>query len=268
MSKFNFYSIFLAVMIIAVSIYSCGKEAEKTFDLQSEIVELRNGVNPVLGGDLIDLLGTSCVPGTINIGGGCNDTLYVDTLVVTNHVMYPGCSFKIIFQRRECKLGSSFEDVTVGDFQILEHNCPQFSTDLDNTYNQSIWSDYIIDFETEMWNKIRDYLISQKVTGEKFKCTQGVYFNINFIRASCYRCVTTKTRSGGLGVSTKLACGSQCCERHTRVCRQLDGTLKIVQTDVTNPFNITCSGSSFLTDPPIWLGHIEWQTPCMVTCPN
>lgn len=35
MSKFNYYSIFLAVLIIAASIYSCGKEAEKTFDLQS-----------------------------------------------------------------------------------------------------------------------------------------------------------------------------------------------------------------------------------------
>ncbi len=253
----------LVVILATIFIYSCAKDSVKTkLASPSPTVETRGG------GDLLDLLGTACVPSSIVIPGACNDTTFVDTLVVTNHPMYPGCSFKLIFKRQECKLGSSFEDVTIGDFQIFEHNCPQFSTDINSKYNQSIWSSYIINFETGMWNKIRDYLISQRVTGTKYLCGQGKWFNINFIRASCYRYASI-IQKNGLGISTKLSCGSQCCQRHTTVCRKSDGSLQITQNDVTNPFTIDCSDPAFLTDPPIWIkGKITWITPCSVTCPN
>ena len=212
-------------------------------------------------------MGTACVPSSINIGFGCNDTTYIDTVVINSLSQYPGCIFKVIFQRQECKVGSTLEDVTIGDFQILEHNCSQFSIDINNNYNQSIWSSFIINFETSMWNSIRDYLIALKVTGNKFLCGQGKWFNINFIRASCYRYASGIQRNG-LAISTKLSCGSQCCERHTTVCRNQNGTLQITQNDVTNPFNIDCSDPPFLTEPPVWLGRIEWITSCKVTCPN
>ena len=266
----NFKILFgsLVIILATVLVYSCNKENENpTIDFKT-LVQSRGGDVPLtIGGDLLDLLGTACVPSSIVIPGACNDTIYTDTVVITNHSMYPGCSFKVIFKRQECKI-PSFKDVTVGDFQILDHDCPQFSIDLDNNYNQSIWSSYIIDFETEMWNNIRDHIIAQNVVGNDYICMQGVFFYINFIRASCYRYVSTIRKHGGLGISTKLACGSQCCERHTRVCRNTDGTLNIVQSDVTNPFTISCSDPSFLMDPPIWLGKVEWITPCKVTCPN
>jgi hypothetical protein len=118
-----------------------------------------------------------------------------------------------------------------------------------------------------MWNVIRDLIIAQNVTENKFNCSVGVFFQINFIRASCYRYASV-IQKNGLGISTKLSCGLQCCERHTRVCRKADGTLQIVQNDVTNPFSISCSDPAFLTDPPVWLGRIQWITPCSVTCPN
>lgn len=245
------------VLLAALFIYSCSKEIEKQSSFENSEVENRSG------GDLLDLLGTACVPSTIVIPNVCNDTTYTDTVVITSHSIYPGCSFTLIFKRQECLWGG-LADVTIGDFQIYDHNCPQFSLDIDNNYNQSIWSNYIIDFETEMWNKLRDHTIEQKVTGNLYSCGQSVFFNINFIRASCYRYVSTKRKEGGLGISTKLACGSQCCERHTRVCRRADGTLNITQSDVTNPSNIKCNDPSFLTDPPIWIGKVEWITPCLV----
>ena len=251
----------LVAIMTTFFIYSCVNDTDKQSLTSPLNIENRSN------GDLLDLLGTACVPSSIVIPGACNDTIYTDTVEIMNHNMYPGCTFKLIFKRQECKLGSSLEDVTIGDFQILEHNCSQFSTDLFNYYNQSIWSNYIIDFESEMWNKIRDYIISQKVTGNKFPCLGGVFFNINFIRASCYRYASI-IQKNGLGISTKLACGSQCCERHTRVCRNQDGSLNITQNDVTNPWSIDCSDPSFLTDPPLWLGRVEWLTNCLVTCPN
>ncbi|MFN8339489.1 MAG: hypothetical protein U0T36_10785 [Saprospiraceae bacterium] len=257
------FKIFFSIVVafgLSLYIYSCSKDNEKHNVVLNQTVEIRSG------GDLLDLLGTACVPGSINIGLGCNSTTFTDTMVISNHPMYPGCSFKLIFKRQECAIGQ-FLDVTIGDFQILDHNCAQFSTDLNNKRNLSIWSSYITDFESAMWNAIRDQVIAQKVTGNKFRCGLGQYLNINFIRASCSRYVSTKLKEGGLGISTKLSCGSQCCKTFTRVCRKSDGTLQITQTDDTDPFDINCSDPAFLMDPPLWLGTIEFITPCTVTCP-
>lgn len=261
MKKINILFGLLVVALATVFIYSCAKDTDKSNIETNAVVETRGG------SDLLDLLGTACVPSSINIGSGCNDTTFVDTAIITNHPMYLGCAFKVIYKRQQCKSGQ-LKDVTIGDFQILEHNCPQFSTDINNNYNQNIWSSYIIDFETGMWNEIRDIIIVQNVTGDNFLCTKGVLFQINFIRASCYRYASVIGK-GGLGICTKLSCGSQCCERHTRVCRKADGTLQITQSDVTNPFTIDCSDPAFLTDPPIWIkGKITWITNCTVSCPN
>lgn len=260
MKNLKFLYGLMVVILSTVFIYSCAKETEKPNLNSNSTTETR------VSGDLLDLLGTSCVPNSILVPGVCNDPVFTDTMLITNHPMYPGCTFKLIFKRQECR-NFTFLDITIGDFQILEHNCPQFSTDINNNYNQSIWSSYIINFETAMWNAIRDQVISQNVTGNKFLCGIGQYVNINFIRASCYRYVSTKIKEGGLGISTKLSCGSQCCLSFTRVCRKADGTLQITQTDDTDPFAIDCSDPAFLMDPPLWLGKIDFITPCTITCP-
>jgi hypothetical protein len=127
----NVLFLLFGVITVLFSIYSCAKDTEKFSTVSDQSVETRGG------GDLLDLLGTACVPNSINIGAGCNDSTFVDTVVITNHPMYPGCNFKLIYKRQECG-GGSIKDVTIGDFQILEHNCLQFSTDLNNNYNQSI----------------------------------------------------------------------------------------------------------------------------------
>lgn len=262
MAKYK-YLLGLLLTISLITIYiSCDKNMEKSTKLQDESVQFRSE------GDLLDLLGTACVPDHINVGYGCNDTLWIDTLIINNHPQYPGCSFKIIFNRRNCSY-DVFTDVTIGDFQIIDHDCPQFSQDINSYYNQSIWSSYIIDFETNMWNSIRDHIISEYVTGNNFLCGQGYFWNIYFIRASCVQYASIATGKG-LSAMVKLACGSQCCERHTRVCRNADGTLNITQYDVTNPFTIDCSDPAFLTDPPLWFKKtaVQWITPCEVTCPN
>ena len=215
--------------------------------------------------DLLDLLGTACVPGNIVVPGACNDTIFVDTLIITDLPQYPGCKFKVIYKRQECKI-PSIRDITIGDFQILEHDCDAFSADINNKWNQSIWSDFIIDFELSVYGAVQNHLITQNVT-EEFNCLEGVLFTINFIRASCYRYASVRQKNGQ-SVSTKLTCGSQCCERHTRVCRNPDGTFNITTNDVTNPSNVDCGDPAFLTNPPYWLGRPDWITECTVICPN
>ena len=260
----HFKILFGSIVAIFATIFiiSCAKE-NSTGDKIFKGETVTRGTE-----NLLDLLGTSCVPSTIVVPGICNDTTFVDTLLVTGHPMYPGCAFTLIFYRQECTSGP-FTDVTIGDFQIVNHNCLQFSNDLINNFNQSIWSSYIIDFETGMWNSIREIIISENLTGDRFQCLAGVFFQINFIRASCYRYALVVTREDGIGVYNKLSCGSQCCERHTKVCRKPDGTLQLTQYDATNPFAINCSDPAFLTDPPLWLkGRVIEITPCGVSCPN
>jgi hypothetical protein len=233
------------------------------FTNESELNENHLEVSLRSSGDLIDLLGTACVPSSIVLPGLCNDTTFLDTIDVTL-VSYPGCTFTIIFQTLYCGY-AGFQDVTVGDFQIVEHDCAAFSNDINNNWNQTIWSSFITDFELEVYNEIQDYLIEQNVGEGSFNCSSGAYWNINFIRASCYRYAST-TQLNGYLTSVKLACGSQCCERHTRVCVQSDGTLFIDTYDTTNPWSIDCSDPAFLIQPPVWIGRPEWITNCTVSC--
>lgn len=262
-------SLFLSGLgiIIGLLILSCSQEENSIQNNSNQIIELRGG-----GDGLLDLLGTSCVPGSIVFPGICNDTIFTDTVNVSI-AQFPGCNFTVIYHRFECEL-SGLLDVTVGDFQILDHDCQEFSDDILNPYVQSIWTDYIIDFEIAVWDEIETQLINQYFDDEDdYNCGQGGYWNINYIRSSCYNYVTTYIQEGpyieeGLGISTKISCGSQCCERHTRICRNPDGTLNITKYDATNPFAIDCSDDAFLMDPPIRIGKPIWQSGCRVTCPE
>ncbi|MGE5356176.1 MAG: hypothetical protein ACM3PT_08050 [Deltaproteobacteria bacterium] len=253
------FSIIVMLSAFAIALIQCSKENIEVKN--TEALELRNT------GSLLDFLGTSCVPGIINVGVGCNDEEYIDTLVINDLPNYPGCTFKIIYKRYECE-ALGLKDVTIGDFQILEHNCQQYSNDLNNAYNGRILSNFVINFELSVWNKIRDHIITKYVVGNAYPCGSSALFQINFIRSSCYR-IANYNQGNGLGVSTKITCGSQCCERHTFVCTNPDGSLFIVEEDETGgPIN--CSDPPFLSDPPNTLGRwrLTWVSDCMVLCPG
>jgi hypothetical protein len=224
--------------------------------------------------DLLDLLGTSCTPDNIfdPSGSGCNDKLNVETLTLNNLPQYPGCTFKVTFKWLICD-GGSLVDLTVGDFQILEHNCPQFSEDIKDKWNQTVFSEFIQDFETSVWNSIETHFIAKYMTPGKFNCGQGAFLNINYIRASCakYACTlpTFETFEQPLGICTKIACGSECCPRATKICRKADGTLNI-ETEY-DPFVANCGAPAFLNNPelpePFKSAPLIGVTPCFFFCP-
>lgn len=262
MKFIKYFSIIILLFAFAFALVKCTKD--QAFD-NSKKIESRSDIS------LLDLLGTSCTPySAINAGTGCNNVINIDTLVINNVPQYPGCTFKVTYQRLECTFGS-LKDVTIGDFQVIEHDCVSFSRDLNNAYNRGILSSFVIDFEMNIWNKIRDHIIQIYVapSSSPYLCGSGALFQINFTRSSCYR-VACYQQKNGLGVGTKITCGSQCCERQTRVCRNPDGTLQITEIQAPPPYNGTnCSGQSFLQDPPLVLKGWKrvWVSDCMNTCP-
>lgn len=287
--RFNFFMAICFVMTSFLFVSSC------TSDLNwNEIEKVDNQASnsssdaPTLsampmGSDLnlIDLLGTACIPEDNSIPG-CNDTTFVDTMVISDLNRYPNCNFTVIFEFYKCEdLSGDFQDITVGDFQILDHDCDSFSNDLGNYINETISSDFVTDFDLEMWDTIQMRLIEREFTDTtRFNCELGPgagrYWNINFIRVSCYTlyyyvipgsnpCETCAPEYNYL----KSPCGAQCCERHTRVCREPDGTLRIETYDATNPFSINCSDENFLA-PTALIGD-EYQIlgdSCRIMCPD
>ncbi len=259
----------LVVILTTVLIYSCGKEQMITdhSSVKNESTEFR-GEEPVYGDPfaLIDLLGESCVPSSIIIPG-CNDSVYIQTTTITDHEMYPGCTFKVVYKMQLCQ-SQNLIDLTVGDFQIIEHNCQAFSEDLNNNYNTLNFREFMTNFETKMWNSISQILTEQVSNSINITCGEGAVFNINYIRTSCYKYVALKSKTN-LYETIKVACGTQCCERHSRICRKSDGSYMITTYDVTRPWNITCdlpnTGIPTLIIPP---SKIVWISECSVTCPN
>ena len=116
----------------------------------------------------------------------------------------------------------------MGDFQILSHNCPGFTSAMNTALSTSPTAviSFIDAFDLAIYNALNTLIINENVPTGTFPCLQGVYFQINFIHASCYKyCVIAFNDDAASYV--KVACGSDCCERHTRVCRNANGTLNI-----------------------------------------
>jgi len=287
--RFNLFMTICFVMTSFLFVSSCTSdlnwnEIDKVED-QASISSLDESTLSAMpmgsGLDLIDLLGTACIPEDNSIPG-CNDTTFVDTMVISDLSMYPNCNFTVVFEFYECEdLSGDFQDITVGDFQVLDHDCDSFSNDLGNYINGTISSDFVTDFDLEMWDTIEMRLIEREFTDTtRFNCDVGPgvgrHWNINFIRVSCYTlyyyvlpgpfpCENCAPEYNYI----KTPCGSQCCERHTRVCRESDGTLRIETYDATSPFSIDCSDENFLA-PTALIGD-DFQIlgdSCRIMCPN
>lgn len=126
---------------------------------------------------------------------------------------------------------------------------------------------FIADFDLAIWREIETYLVNTHFNDSGlFNCGEGMFWNINYVRAACIR-TPTFTQENGLQVSYKFSCGSQCCERHTRICRNEDGTLNLTTYDATNPWSIDCDGPDILMDSDLWLGKVEFMDNCRVRCP-
>ena len=258
----------ITTMFILSFFCSCGKES-LTFSNSlphKSGLELRNGDNT-----LLDLLGNSCLDLKTNIviPGWCNDTTYLDTIDITGLNLFPGCSFKIVFKYYICQLGNLM-DITVGDYQIISHDCPGFSQYINDNFHLSIFSNFIQNFDLQVYLKLEEYFINIFATNNLLHpCGTGVYFNITFVSASCYKyCWYTEfdpIRRISYDLIAKVACGTDCCERHTKVCVLPDGSLSR-QTYIAPHYPPYCIGENILISEPIPINCID-LTNCTYRCP-
>ena len=217
--------------------------------------------------DLLELLGESCLPGDIlEVSPGCNDVKFTDTVNITLPG-YTGCTFTVVYNHYECWAGSFMVDYTMGDFQILSHNCSAFDAALNSAFTAGgiSYTTFIENFETQILNQLEDLVLAQYVPTGSFPCLQAIFFNIYFIRASCYKnCIVEL--NNGLSSIMKIACGADCCQRHTRACRNSFGQL-YTETYYTPAYPPTCE------DPPVFTGNsllsrCMRETPCTYHCPE
>ena len=179
---------------------------------------------------------------------------------------YTGCTFTVVYKHYECTAGS-LTDYTMGDFQILSHNCPAFTSALNSAFTAggATFSTFTDNFENAIALQIQQSILAANVPTGTFPCLQGLFFNINFLRASCYkRCQLSF--SNGTASYIKIACGADCCERHTTACRDQFGVLQ-TSTYYVHPSPPTCTDAPIFSGNPV-LSRCIRQSSCTYSCPQ
>lgn len=262
------YSLFGIIILsipigISIILNGCKDDTAILPNANESVVTYRSG-ETLSTRYVLDLLGDACVPGSIFIGSGCNDIEYIDTMQITLPA-YTGCTFTIVFKHYECAAGGLL-DYTMGDFQIISHNCSAFTTAFYTalTTGGSTLATFLTNFELSIYNQIEQAIIAQYVPTGTYPCLQGLFFNIIFIKASCYyNCIIDYPNSTSNYV--KVACGVDCCERHTRVCRNAQGSI-YTEVEYVHPDGIFCEDAPDFEENPI-LKLCTRQTNCSYKCP-
>ncbi len=218
---------------------------------------------------VLDLLGTYCFdPSIFNAGSGCNDTLYQDTVSIVNLPSYPGCTFTVVFKYLRCS-AAGLLDISISDFQIIDHNCAAFSNDISTVMSASIFSNFIQNFDLEMYSAIEQHFIST-INMNNYRCGFGAFVLIKFFTASCYRYCIAELPSGTLNSMTKATCGTECCEHQTKYCKDQFGVIIAQPDDTPFAYPPICDGESILDQllPCRFSSSnkIKWETPCTFRC--
>ena len=218
---------------------------------------------------VLDLLGTYCFdPSIFEAGVGCNDSLYQDTITVMNLPSYPGCTFTVIYKYLICS-AAGLLDISISDFQIIDHNCSAFSNDISNVMSASIFSNFVQNFDQEMYTAIELHFISN-INMNNYRCGFGAFVLIKFFTASCYRYCIAELPNSTFASMTKAACGTECCEHQTKYCKDQFGAIIAEPDDTPFVYPPICDGSSILdqllpcqfSDRP----KVKWETPCTFRC--
>src|SRR5688500_8228373 len=82
--------------------------------------------------DPLDLLGISCLPDSIYEVCDSIPTT-IDSMLITLP-NYPGCIFYISFEYYDCIKTSGHHFYHIGNFEVIYHNCPAFTSALNAAY--------------------------------------------------------------------------------------------------------------------------------------
>jgi hypothetical protein len=257
--------IFLLLGALSALIWSCKDESFAQPSSGEKFITYRDDDDRLETGDLLELLGESCVPGSIiNVGLGCNDVEFIDTVNITLP-SYTGCTFTVVYKYYICS-AAGLTDYTMSDFQILSHNCSAFSTALVSAFaaGGSTLAAFVESFDFAIYSQLQNRVITNYVGPHQYLCGEGLFFSILFTRASCYkRCIIE--HSNHTSSLVKIACGVDCCERHTRVCRDENGAL-VIETENVHPSEPYCADPPDFSENPVMLKCVQ-TTSCQYKCP-
>jgi hypothetical protein len=213
--------------------------------------------------DPLELLGIACYPDSlIEI---CDSIPSIDSMLVTLPD-YPGCSFWLEFEYFECRYDSSFPFYHIGNYQLISHNCPAFTT----AYNAALSAGgatlaaFVENFDHDVFLAIKTNLAASLVPPGSFPCGESYATFISYITVSCYKWCYLQI--GPTVSSKRIACGSDCCAERTRACRDRDGVL-VLTTSYDSDYPPYCTGPTIFDtgNPP---GLCTSESECEYHCPQ
>jgi hypothetical protein len=141
-------------------------------------------------------------------GSAC--TQKIDTFNISIN-QFQGCTFKIAARVQKCPLGNNDYIYNIGDFSLLEHNCPTFDQALLNLNGEYLES-FIFNFKAQ----IREAIILHYLNTEQQ--IEGKRITFSHYYASCMMAcivpVYEKFKPYGLigYIFYSLNCGDTCCK--------------------------------------------------------
>ncbi len=204
----------MAVICASFLVYACVRENEINHTRENTFLEKRTGI------------GKSCIP-DIKTNLVCSPGIFPTAIQLPQ---YPGCTFYISANYVRCSdwaLGTEY--IHMGDFSIIEHDCPQFNTDMTNAINNGTKETFIAQFNGSVWGVLTNYLLSQ---------TNGIWSNtvLEYMVAACNQiCIVEKrfsdTQFTAL-VPVNNRCSEDCCRRITNYIK-INGQWEVYSNSIT-----------------------------------
>lgn len=279
MKTYNFFAAMVAALILALGVYSCGKEGETTKVVDPLLVQ-----SPGFGESCSESI--NCSP--------YESTIIPDVTLPS----YPGCIFRVQVSICIVRVPDVSTEIYVGNYKILDAtNCPELWEEWkDLVLNEEDIAqpgeinDFVNNLDSEVYARLEDYLYAHHGSNVGCYGSLGIgNLTVSFIKATCntmcsylYKEVPdfpgdlggsfnqniTDSRSvGKYGILVRTNCDTEgCCQRRTRMCYN-PVTNEVEKTTNTHAtFNSTCAGG-VIDEPDIPSGaFISHCLPCRFSC--
>jgi hypothetical protein len=197
-------------------------------------------------------------------GNGPNN----QTFALTNVAGYPGCTFFVNIEFVDCQLAPNQYYLYVGKITLLDWVCPAFETQLINAISQGpVAVNNLLNILDSKLIQAAEPVLHDFTTNAVSTCG-NITVIINWYLSSCIqRCIGSGIKPGG-GIKYTIAtrtCGSGCCFRATRICKNSSGVYETTTNTILIGGNTSCSGPS--NAPPFPNTKLcDIITPCTFNC--
>ena len=196
------------MILMVVLVYSCSEEETISDSVHGRMVQ--DDTNPIstmkIDQDVIanNGIGHSCLDEAVVGSGSCILNTFSGAIALPQ---YPGCSFWIYAEYYVCTSNGSGQAIYFIDFEVLEHDCPQFNQDIINANNSNTLDQFTAHFNASVWKVLTYSLIS----GSPPNVSQiGFEYYSAACEKTCYVIVTKKGFTGYVPID--YPCSEYCCK--------------------------------------------------------